>query len=462
MKRHGSRAVTALLNRFPSINKAFSLIRSIQSSLPTLSFIMSFDNENFNLFEIRQALHRLGRQYHFDCPDPGTNIPPPEEPSYLVNVPEDPTDNWEYDNWEAAVKKKSQSLVEKRDWDTSKPKVKVLFGDFKRYTGDSNDRSAVICRYFVDKIRENPQVGFLDCLVSSTVNPRWFSVVKEFEGLKSNLDFPAYYDMRKRAREQHVYWLNLVREPHFETSFLVEGVDELTLRPLKENSSLLSIMESLAFDPPHYQVNRDYTIYPSKSVKAKELLAAFGFLDFNILEELIPRKNFVWACRTILFDDNHHAVAYMSAFLDYLPLLVKWQTAISKTPKFDSRPQAFAEMHCRIKRHYNKMRNIQETLSEFPYPEYLPTRALRKGYKGNLRKKMKCDRKATNYINKFRPILLAKLKFDEEDELLQKDQAFIAFSWQRFHELVTWSFPHCIVNANAVDDTPLEDPAAET
>ena len=130
-------------------------------------------------------------------------------------------------------------------------------------------------------------------------------------------------------------------------------------------------------------------------------------------------------------------------------------------PKFDPRLLAYEEMHAKIQRHYRKMKDIEDDFSCFPaLPAHLPTKDLRHRFKRVRRKKRKYDSKATRLIERFRPIVLAKLQFDQEEELLHKNQAFINFSWQRFHELVTWSFPHCIIDAKAMDITPLEDPTA--
>ena len=273
---------------------------------------MPSDDGNPSEHEILQALYKLGYRPNYRRP------PSPEKPvlseRLSTGILGDPNNQWE-----KAARQMFQSSSGEKTWDPSKPKVKVMFGQFERFTGGAKDRTAVVCRYHADKIRNNPQVGFLDCLVSSTFNPKWHSVIERFEDLESNLSFPSYYEMKKKAKEQFVYWSKLVREPHFEECFFVEGVDELTLKPFGENFSLFKTIGSLACDPLTYQVNKDCTIFPSDSVKAKELLAAFGFLDFDILEEPIPRKNFTWACMTISSDENHHSVAYMQAFLDFVP-----------------------------------------------------------------------------------------------------------------------------------------------
>ena len=126
---------------------------------------MSSDDESPSEYKIRQALYKLGYRPNYRRP------PSPEKPvlseRLTIGILEDPNNHWE-----KAARQMFQPSPKEKNWDPSKPKVKVMFGQFERFTGGSKDRTVVMCRYHADKIRDNPQVGFLDCLVSSTLNPK--------------------------------------------------------------------------------------------------------------------------------------------------------------------------------------------------------------------------------------------------------------------------------------------------
>ncbi|KAF7153737.1 hypothetical protein RHSIM_Rhsim01G0158600 [Rhododendron simsii] len=112
---------------------------------------------------------------------------------------------------------------------------------------------------FKSKIQEEPRAMLLDSLLSMTYRPMPFQLVEACG--KPNME--SHESLFERAKNQQNYW------------------------------------KELRYDPPLSHAHKGYSIYvDSDETKAKELMAAFAFLDIHILEEHVPYLNFLWASST--------------------------------------------------------------------------------------------------------------------------------------------------------------------
>lgn len=298
-------------------------------------------------------------------------------------------------------------------------------------------------RYYSSLLNENPQIALLDSLISSTFKPVFYKISEKFDKSDDLSDHPAYFKMKYAAKNQYFYWLDQVRKPHFGENFGTNFVETPIHIPIPENPDWYNVLGDLVFNIPNRWSNRDYSVSPLyDSTKAKELLAAFAFVGFDVLLETIPSKNFIWACYTLSFIEDARASSYMSAFLDYLPILLKWQKDISSPLQPDHRLDDYENAHHKLSKLHSKMGELRSYLASLPDPS---NRKLRKQRRRLMQKEKKFKQRAAKLVARFEPILAGKLQFEEEEELKQKTSDFIAFAWKQFHEVVTWTFPHCFV-----------------
>ncbi|KAI8534721.1 hypothetical protein RHMOL_Rhmol10G0118700 [Rhododendron molle] len=92
--------------------------------------------------------------------------------------------------------------------------------------------------------------------------------------------FASYRDLRAKAKTQYCHWMDEVRRPRFPEGF---DKDPYALQPLPKEPDWFEELANLRFDPSPY-FRAGHLVNPDgDSQQAKELLAAFAFLDINIL-----------------------------------------------------------------------------------------------------------------------------------------------------------------------------------
>jgi hypothetical protein len=350
--------------------------------------------------------------------------------SFVVVQAEDPEP---IDPWNPSISSTPKPFL----WGLPSEIVVVKMDDPAGYKGWSKYRSLAMSRYLTPFIRRDPNIVILDSLFATCLTPAFFKVSEE-----ERSGFAGYGELKQKASNQFIYWLNEVRKPHFEENFV--DLANLSLRTLPENPDWFQELKNIKFDPIIYHADISYSLYPqSNSIKAKELLAAFAFLEIGILEEDIPYKNFLWACETLQCTTSEQAGTFIHSFLSQLPLLRMWMKNNTAAFVFNQDLHEYEILHDRITRLHNKIEHLKE--DSFDTSSGISKR-LRRRFKSCLKrntfKLAKSEVKAKNLVLKIRPLIEKKLKFDEEERIRMKEKEFFNFSWARFHALVTWSFPH--------------------
>jgi hypothetical protein len=322
-------------------------------------------------------------------------------------------------------------------WGLPSKIVVVKMDDPAGYKGWSKYRSLAMSKYLSPCIRRDPNIMVLDSLIAAHLTPEFFKVCED-----EKYGFADYGDFKQKAKSQHIYWLNEVRRPHFEGNFI--DPSDLPLRILPENPDWFQELKKIKFDSTLSHVDYSYSLYPkSDSIKAKELLAAFAFLDIGVLEEAIPYKNFLWACETIQCSVSEHTGFFLHSFLSQLPLLRMWMKNNSTTYGFNQDLHDYDIAHDQVTRLHNKIEDLQGKSLGISYDI---SKELRKKFKSqrkrNALKLAKLEVKAKALVLKIRPLIEKKLKLDREAEVRMKEKEFFDFTWAKFHALVTWSFPH--------------------
>ncbi|KAI8568190.1 hypothetical protein RHMOL_Rhmol02G0178300 [Rhododendron molle] len=285
-------------------------------------------------------------------------------------------------------------------------------------------------------------MGMLESIYSSLKYAPYLKQEENYLGPAPNCDF------KRMAQSQRALWLNEVKTPHFP-----DGFEESTkLAPLPEETDWFNEVSNLAINPPHFQWYYGFPIYPSDKGKALQLLAAFSFLDISILEEQVPLTNFKWACETILMCTIPSTVSYqVHCFLDFLPVIRAWLEANAAAYCFDQDLQDYALVKDRIEKLNHQIQSFQSESFEV-----VPAHADKKLRRCFKRRQMKCpakeaklQKKAKALVLSFRPLLEKKLESDAKEDMRKMELKFLQFAWNKFHGLVTWSFPHYFENKKA-------------
>lgn len=134
-----------------------------------------------------------------------------------------------------------------------------------------------------------------------------------------------------------------------------------------ENPNWFEELKNIKFDSTLSHADYSYSLYPqSVSIKAKELLAAFAFLDIGILEEDIPYKNFLWACETLQCATLEQVGSFLHSFLSQLPLLRMWMKNNSAAFGFNQDLHDYEITHDQVTRLHNKIENLKGDSFEMP------------------------------------------------------------------------------------------------
>lgn len=349
--------------------------------------------------------------------------------SYVVVQVEDPEP---IDPWNPPTSHSFKPFL----WGLPSEIVVVKMDDPAGYKGWSKYRSLAMSRYLSPLIRRDPNIMVLDSLIATCLTPTFFKVCEDEKS-----GFAGYGELKQKAKSQYVYWLNEVRRPHFEGKFV--DPSNLSLRTLPENLDWFQELKSINFDPIIFQADYSYSLYPqSDSIRAKELLAAFAFLDIGILEEDIPCKNFLWACETIQCSVSKLTGSFLHSFLSQFPLLRMWMRQNSAAYVFNKDLHDYEIAHDQVVKLHNKIEILKGKSLEIPS---VISKRLRKKFrsctKWNALKLAKFEIKAKALVLKIRPLIEKKLKLDGA-EVRMKEKEFFDFTWAKFHALVTWSFPH--------------------
>ncbi|KAI8559431.1 hypothetical protein RHMOL_Rhmol04G0173300 [Rhododendron molle] len=148
-----------------------------------------------------------------------------------------------------------------------------------------------------------------------------------------------------------------------------EGFDKdpYALSSLQGELDWFKELADLKFDPIFSFSGVDRTIYPAfDSQRAKELLAAFAFLDVNILEEYVPFTNFVWACETLQFSLNSLATAHIHAFLDHSPTIKMWLKQNTTAHRFNRDLHDYEIMHHKLSKLHDRVLALEDYSFELP------------------------------------------------------------------------------------------------
>lgn len=337
------------------------------------------------------------------------------------------------------------------DWHSYSPseKVLVVMGEPPARIGFHHHRSLAMSRYYPSYIKDFPHLSLLDSLLSSALRPAFYRIEEKEE----TPGFACYGELRKRAKSQFSHWVNEVRRPHYPEGFVD---DSPSLCPLPIEPNWFEELTSLRFDPPLSQTKLSYSICPlSDSNEAKELLAAFAFLDVNILEEHVPFLNFTWACEVLKFSPDPFPSSHICAFLAHLSTIRMWLKSNTTAHGFNQDLHDYELMHHELSKLHDRVLALQDYTFKLPDTA---SKQLRKRH-NRLSKKFpdreaKFKRKARKMVLQFRPLLAKKIRLDAEVNTRKQEQDFLTFTWERFHTLVTWSFPHYFKIVSTPQDSP--------
>ncbi|KAI8559968.1 hypothetical protein RHMOL_Rhmol04G0218200 [Rhododendron molle] len=294
-------------------------------------------------------------------------------------------------------------------------------------------------QYLPSTSSDTIHMGMLESIYSSLKFAPYLKQEENYLG-------PApYYDFKRMAQSQRALWLAEVKTPRYPIGF----EESNTLTPLPEEPDWFSEVTNLAVNPPHFQWHYGYSIVPTDKSKALQLLAAFSFLDVSILEEQVPLTNFKWACETLVLCTIPSTVSYqIHCFLDFLPVIRTWLKANAAAYCFDQDLQDYALVKDRIEKPNNQIQSFQSESFEV-----VPAHADKKLRRCFKRKQMKrpakkslLRRKAKALVLSFRPLFEKKLESNVKEDMRKMELKFLQFAWNKFHSLVTWSFPHYFKN----------------
>ncbi|KAI8567968.1 hypothetical protein RHMOL_Rhmol02G0162600 [Rhododendron molle] len=312
-----------------------------------------------------------------------------------------------------------------------------------------------------------------------------------------------YCDFKRMAQSQRALWLAEVNTPHYPVGF----EESNTLTPLPEEpdwgneSKALQLLAAISFldvsileeqvpltnfkwacetlvlctipstvsyqihcfldflpvirtwlesNAAAYYFDQDLqAIIPSNKSKALQLLAAISFLDVSILEEQVPLTNFKWACETLVLCTIPSTVSYqIHCFLDFLPVIRTWLESNAAAYYFDQDLQDYALVKDRIEKLNNQIQSFQsESFDVVPaYADKKLQRCFKRKHMKRPAKEARLQRKAKALVLSFRPLLEKKLESDVKEDTRKMELKFLQFAWNKFHSLVTWSFPHYFEN----------------
>ncbi|KAI8571044.1 hypothetical protein RHMOL_Rhmol01G0086500 [Rhododendron molle] len=100
-------------------------------------------------------------------------------------------------------------------------------------------------------------------------------------------------------------------------------------------------------------------------------------------------------------------------------------------------------MHHKLSKLHDRVLAFEDYSFELPA---MTTRYLRKKH-NRLSKKFptkqaKFKRKAQQMVLEIRALLAKKIQLEQEASTRNMELEFPSYAWERFHDLVTWSFPH--------------------
>ncbi|KAG5565473.1 hypothetical protein RHGRI_001381 [Rhododendron griersonianum] len=220
-------------------------------------------------------------------------------------------------------------------------------------------RSLTMSRYYVASVMESPHLSLLDSLLSSSLRPPFYRVEeKEASG------FASYRDLRAKAKTQYCHWMDEVRRPRFLEGF---DKDSYALQPLPEDPDWFKELTILRFDhsPSYFRASRP--VNPDDdSQQSKELLAAFAFLDINVLEEHVPHTNFVWACETLKSSSKPFLTAHINYFLDHLPTIKMWLKQNTAAHGFNQDLHDYELMHYKLSKLHDRVLALEDYSFELP------------------------------------------------------------------------------------------------
>ncbi|KAF7154035.1 hypothetical protein RHSIM_Rhsim01G0137600 [Rhododendron simsii] len=295
-------------------------------------------------------------------------------------------------------------------WNVTPPTERVIIRmeDPPLYPNSSIRRSHVKVSYQFPWVREEPRAMLLDSLLSMHYRPMPFQLVEA--GGKPSLK--NHESLFERAKNQQPYWREVVRKPCFPAGFFDDQPD---ISPLPENPDWFQELEKIRYNPPLSHAHVGYSIYGNSDENtAKELLAAFAFLDIHILEEHVPYLNFLRAYETL-----HTAAPYDPFWVDY------------------------EVHHEKVVKLHNKVLALNHSNWDLP-PN--PSKTLLKKHQNWLLKKnykrANLLAKAEKSVMAMRPLINKKIKMDAEEMARDKEHEFLTYAWEKFHVFVTWSFPH--------------------
>ncbi|KAF7152253.1 hypothetical protein RHSIM_Rhsim01G0085100 [Rhododendron simsii] len=297
------------------------------------------------------------------------------------------------------------------NWSANLPTERVIvkMEDPPLYPNFSIRRSHVKVSYQFPWVREEPMAMLLDSLLSMHYRPMPFQLAEV--GGKPSLE--NHESLFERAKNQQPYWKEVVRKPCFLAGF---SDDQLDISPLPENPYWFQELEKIRYNPPLSHAHVGYSIYgDSDENTAKELLAAFAFLDVHILEEYVPYLNFLWACETLQFYDSSLITTHLHGFKSALPHIRLWMKT-STAAHYDPFWVDYEVHHEKVVKLHNKVLDLNNSNWELP-PN--PSRTLLKKHQSWLRRR---DYKRANLLAKakksvmaMRPLIDKKIKMDAEE-----------------------------------------------
>ncbi|KAG5565759.1 hypothetical protein RHGRI_001618 [Rhododendron griersonianum] len=135
--------------------------------------------------------------------------------------------------------------------------------------------------------------------------------------------------------------------------------------------------------------------------------------------------------------------AHIHAFLDHLPTIKMWLKQNTAAHGSNQDLHYYELMHHKLSKLHDKVLALEDYSFELPV---MANKYLRKKH-NKLSKKFPTKqanfkRRAQQMVLQFRPLLAKTIQLEKEANTRKMEHEFLSYAWERFHDLVTWSFPH--------------------
>lgn len=179
---------------------------------------------------------------------------------------------------------------------------------------------------------------------------------------------------------------------------------------------------------------------------SQRTIGCFCFSGYQHSGGVCPFLNFLWACEVracevLQYSFDYFTSSHVCAFLAHLPLIWMWQKSNTATHGFNQDLHDYDLMHHKLTKLHDRVLALQEPLTFLPLPPSSFERNTT-GWPRNSQQKRPNLREMPRKWFFNSGLFSKKIQLDAEANIRKREHEFLSFAWERFHALVTWSFPH--------------------